>query len=518
MAQCPNCGTTTSPDHSFCLVCGADLGTAAAPGSSAAPPRLPPPGSVVAAQRAATEAGAAGRRPSRPNSGALVPFAAAVVAILVMEVVIDLTVPADGYIFRLFRPQGGWLMAVVPGLTAFAFFWACADLFLKLRVTRANEADLARPEIIRLPALVAQEATNVTLHRLRSWDGRVLARPVGRRVHWLLQHLDTTDSARAHELIRHQSDLEVDEAASGYRVVKLLIWAMPILGFIGTVLGISIAVGGFAEFLTTTVSIDEISRVTTELGAVASGLSFAFDTTLIGLVGGLVASVLSTGVQSREEGVLTQLEELGLRMIESAMPGESRAVTSSQGGLASSEEFERMMHAKLQDVSKQMDQFTKAVRVGLDGFLGEWAKLPPEVARVGEDLGGLREHLAIAAKSTDQLILETRVLLEGLKEASAHMSTGLEASIGAVNSTVEGLGTDLKAVADSLTRSVNTLSERVAAEEAMKGLNASIAELGGRLRDLTTTQASLAPVLSQLAGPLELRLVPTQARGPGSNG
>ena len=247
--------------------------------------------------RGVGDAGGA-RRATPPASGTLVPFAAAVVAILV----IDMTVPPDGYIFRLFRPQGGWLMAVVPGLTAFAFFWACADLFLKLRITRVDEADLARPEITRLPALVAQKASGVTLHRLRGWDGRVLARPVGRRVHWLLQHLDTTDSARAHELIRHQSDLEVDGAASGYRVVKLLIWAMPILGFIGTVLGISIAVGGFAEFLTSTVSIDEISRVTTELGAVASGLSFALDTTLIGLVGGLVASVLSARSQGRGQG------------------------------------------------------------------------------------------------------------------------------------------------------------------------------------------------------------------------
>jgi hypothetical protein len=338
----------------------------------------------------------------------------------------------------------------------------------------------------------------------------MLARPVGRRVQWLLQHLDTTDSQRAHELIRHQSDLEVDASASGYRVVKLLIWAMPILGFIGTVLGISIAVGGFAEFLTTTVSIDEISRVTTELGAVASGLSFAFDTTLIGLVGGLAASVMSTGVQAREERVLTRLEELGLRIIESAMPSESRLAAASPGGLPPSDEFEKVMRARLQDLAKQMDQFTKAVRVGLDGFLGEWAKLPPEVEKVATDLNGLRQHLASASKSTDQLILETRVLLEGLKDASARMGTGLEVSIGSVNHTVEALGTQLHEVADSLAKSVDGLSQRVAAEEGMKRLNASIAQLAGRMSDLAAAQESLTPVLTQLAGPLELRLMPAK--------
>ena len=135
-------------------------------------------------------------------------------------------------------------------------------------------------------------------------------------------------------------------------------------------------------------------------------------------------------------------------------------------------------------------------------------QLPPEVEKVATDLGGLRQHLATAAKSTDQMILETRVLLEGLREASSRMSTGLEASIGAVSTTVEGLGAELHGIAESLTKSVDALSQRVTAEDAMKKLNASISELASRMNDLSATQASLAPVLYQLAGPLELRLVP----------
>ena len=509
MGQCPNCGTAaSSADQPYCLVCGAALSAKAEAGA-----RLPPPGPAVARTEAV-----GGRRPARLGPGAVLPFAIAVAATVLFELIVDGVVPEASYLYRLFRPQGGWFMAIVPGLTIFAFFWASADLFFKFRVARINEADLARPEVVRLPAMVAQEPTIVALHRMRGWDGRLLARPVGRRVHWLLQHLETTDPQRAHELVRHQSDLEADQAASSYRVVKLLIWAMPILGFIGTVLGISLAVGGFSQFLSTSVGIDEVERVTQELGAVAGGLSFAFDTTLIGLVGGLVASVLSTGVQSREERVLTRIEELGLRMMEGAMPAHAASAASAFSMGEPSEEFERVMQAKLQDLSRQMDQFTKAVRVGLDGFLGEWAKLPPEVEKVATDLSGLRQHLATAAKSTDQMILETRVLLEGLREASSRMSTGLEASIGAVSTTVEGLGAELHGIADSLTKSVDALSQRVSAEDAMKKLNASISELASRMNDLSATQASLAPVLYQLAGPLELRLVPGPRSTPSVNG
>jgi uncharacterized protein YoxC len=505
MSQCPNCGTAASPDQPFCLVCGAALGAAKPEGSTRPTPAAARPDAVGA------------RRPARLAPAAVVPFAIGVAATLVLELLMGSVVPEGTYLYRLFRPQGGWFMSIVPGLTIFAFFWACADLFFKFRVARVNESDLVRSEIVRLPSVVAQEPTSVTLHRLRGWDGRLLARPVGRRVHWLLQHLETTDSQRAHELIRHQSDLEADHAASSYRVVKLLIWAMPILGFIGTVLGISLAVGGFSQFLTTSVGIDDVQSVTTELGAVAGGLSFAFDTTLIGLVGGLVASVLSTGVQGREENVLTRMEELGLRIMESALPADAKPAIAGMAG-APSEEFERLMQAKLQDLSKQMDQFTKAVRVGLDGFLGEWAKLPPEVEKVATDLSGLRQHLSTAVKSTDQLILETRVLLEGLREASARMSTGLEASIGSVSATVEGLGNELHGIAASLSQSVDALSQRVTAEDAMKKLNASISELASRMNDLSTTQASLAPVLYQLAGPLELRLVPGPRTSPNANG
>jgi biopolymer transport protein ExbB/TolQ len=433
-------------------------------------------------------------------------------------------------------------MSVVPGLIAFVFIWTITDLILKFRIARINESDMSRSEITRLPAQVAQESTSHTIQRLRSWDGRMLARPVGRRILSVLQHLDTVDPQRAHELIRHQSDLEADAAASGYRTVRLFIWAMPILGFIGTVLGISLAVGGFSDFLTTNVSIDEIDRVTEELGNVAQGLSFAFDTTLLGLLAGLVASVASSGVQSREERLLTRLEELSLRMMESATPVGGGAGPGAYHDVgAPSAEFDRMMQARLTQLSGQMEQFTKAVRVGLDGFLGEWAKLPPEVEKVAADMAGLRGHLASAAESTDQLILETRILLEGLREASQKMGTGLEASIGAVTETVEGLGGSLRGVSDGLVQNMSALSERVASSEAhlqaglvglqaaveknqrdgegtaeaMRALSGSIAELGDRLREFREAQAALAPILGQLAGPLELRLMPVPAKGGG---
>jgi biopolymer transport protein ExbB/TolQ len=552
MGQCPKCGTTTSPEHSFCLTCGtvldkapeAPVGAAGlvatsdagspAPAAQAAASRVPPAGPVAAPARGGRDAGR-GRRP-QPTESVALPAIFALGLTVLAYVALNTVVPAESYIHRLFRPSGSWVMSVVPALILYSFVWTMFDLVMKFRIARLNERDLHRQDVIRIPALVTQEPASTTLQRVRSWDGRILARPVGRRVLWLLQHLDTVDAQRAHELIRHQSDLDADAAASGYRTVRLFIWAMPILGFIGTVLGISLAVGGFSDFLTTNVSIDEIDRVTEELGNVASGLSFAFDTTLLGLLGGLFASVASSGVQAREERLLTRLEELGLRILENSAtwPG-AAATTSVRVASEPGAEFEEMMRTRLAQLSGQMDQFTKAVRVGLDGFLGEWGKLAPEVERVAADLSGLRQHLASAAAGVDQLILETRVLLEGLREASQNMGTGLEASIGSVTDTVSALGDSLHGVSSSVASSLTALGERVSASEthladgltslqtaiaqsqrddeatarALQSLSASVTDLAGRLEEFRASQEALVPILKQLSGPLELRLMPS---------
>ena len=460
--------------------------------SAAQPPPIPTPAASPAADRPPEEprarapaqaggamptSGAAGQTGARPGTQAkgrraggaghtTIPPLAALVLSVVMQQLINVAVPPESYLFRLFRPAGGWVMGVVPALIAFVLIWTLVDLLMKFRAAMVDEGDIGRTEVKQLPRLVSQEPASVTLQRIRGWDKRVLARPVGRRMLWLLHHLGTTDPQRAHELVRHHADLDADAAASGYRNVRLFIWAMPILGFIGTVLGISLAVGGFSDFLTTNVSIDEIDAVTAELGNVASGLSFAFDTTLLGLLAGLVASVVSSGVQAREERLITRLEALGLRIMANMPSSAASAKTEDTSG----EAFDRMVHARLAELAGQMEQFRRTVQSGL----------------------------------------------EALSTASAHMSNGFESSIGSVTTTVDGLGDNLQAMSGTLAQGMSGLGTRVASmeeasnrsEHAMERLSSSVADLGQRVSEYRDAQASLAPVLTQLTGPLELRLSP----------
>jgi biopolymer transport protein ExbB/TolQ len=61
--------------------------------------------------------------------------------------------------------------------------------------------------------------------------------------------------------------------------LQFSIWVLPLLGFIGTVVGITQAIAGLDKVL-------EVSRLATSggLDKVLAGLRFAFDTTFVGLV------------------------------------------------------------------------------------------------------------------------------------------------------------------------------------------------------------------------------------------
>ncbi len=89
-----------------------------------------------------------------------------------------------------------------------------------------------------------------------------------------------------------------------YAVPKYINWAIPILGFIGTVLGISLATEGLSDLLATSES--NYSQLLSEA---LSPLGIAFDTTLIALTLSIFLTLLQTLIYRWEEKLLSQFEQ-----------------------------------------------------------------------------------------------------------------------------------------------------------------------------------------------------------------
>lgn len=108
------------------------------------------------------------------------------------------------------------------------------------------------------------------------------------------------------DILRSQAENDENYTESTYTLVHGFVWAVPVFGFIGTVLGLSAAIGGFGEVLAGGA---EIARLREALQSVTGGLATAFETTLIGLVAAVTIQLLLTGLKKREEDFLDACNE-----------------------------------------------------------------------------------------------------------------------------------------------------------------------------------------------------------------
>lgn len=97
-----------------------------------------------------------------------------------------------------------------------------------------------------------------------------------------------------------------------YTIVKGLIWAIPVTGFVGTVLGLSDAVGGFGKVISQGVDIEVMKN---SLSGVTSGLAVAFETTLIALVAALLLQLYMTIIMQKEEDLMNECGDYCYRNI-----------------------------------------------------------------------------------------------------------------------------------------------------------------------------------------------------------
>lgn len=104
----------------------------------------------------------------------------------------------------------------------------------------------------------------------------------------------------AAELDQHLWRLDEEDAArmhSSYSMVRIIVWAVPILGFLGTVLGLTTAISKL-----TIESLEDPNQV-------LQGLGVAFDTTALALALSLVLMFIKHFVEGLETGLLQRVNQ-----------------------------------------------------------------------------------------------------------------------------------------------------------------------------------------------------------------
>lgn len=111
--------------------------------------------------------------------------------------------------------------------------------------------------------------------------------------------------------LREVSSREGDSAYDSLQLIRIIVWAIPMLGFLGTVIGITQTLGGL-DFSDGTAAIDRLK----------SGLYVAFDTTALGLVLSVLAIFLQFPVERTEQRLLGEIDRRVGAMLAAGLPSD----------------------------------------------------------------------------------------------------------------------------------------------------------------------------------------------------
>jgi biopolymer transport protein ExbB/TolQ len=197
---------------------------------------------------------------------------------------------------------------LVPYPTTFFFFWAVAILFLKARKLAYQERSLELAAVPQEPEFVLNPTTaRAVLERIYGLVDSTRHFVLLNRIERALSNLRNIGQiSDVSDILRTQAAYDEEQLTSSYSLVNGFTWAIPVLGFIGTVLGLSQAIGAFG--LTLKVAGDN-AQMRASLTEVTKGLATGFETTLVALVFALIIQLLVTFLQKREYSFLDECND-----------------------------------------------------------------------------------------------------------------------------------------------------------------------------------------------------------------
>lgn len=212
------------------------------------------------------------------------------------------SVPPNGFV-DMFTQRG-----ITPYPTVFLGFWTVFILMIKQKKVRHQRTTLkysiipSSRDFVLTPLTV--DAVLKNIHELAENPQDFV---LYHRIMLTLSNLRNIGKVSdVDNLLRSQAEQDENSMETSYTMLNGFLWAIPILGFIGTVLGLSSAIGNFGNVLTTDA---DLSQLIPTLKQVTGGLSTAFETTLIALVIALFLQLYATSVKKTEEEFLDECSE-----------------------------------------------------------------------------------------------------------------------------------------------------------------------------------------------------------------
>ena len=357
-----------------------------------------------------------------------------------------------------------WDRGLVPFATTFLMFWSVAILIMKwLNLKQQRESML-------LDVLPSEIANEITLDSLDRFVKHINDLPMGgadsfliNRVLRGIEHFRVRKSAaETVTMMESQSAIDANNVAGSFTLVKVFIWALPILGFIGTVLGVSTAVAQLASSLDTAA---DMGAMKAALNGVFGGLGTAFDTTLLALIMSMLVKIPTSALQKSEEDLITAVDEYCnenlLRRLNDGREGGAERTGGMVGHDATvfREAVEAAMgthHAELENWLERLDAIgSKLTTQVSDG----WDKINARMQKQQQQyVGQMQKQQVERQKQIDDQIEKAAVSAEGIQTALASVATQASQMQGGLSQSMETTQSSLEEHFSGLEQGLASLS------------------------------------------------------------
>lgn len=212
-------------------------------------------------------------------------------------------VPQAKYFCDMFLERG-----VIQYFTMLFFFWALIILWVKsMKLGLQRSALRLKPVPVDPDFVLNRTTAREVLLNLRNAVDDTKHFVLFNRVDRALSNLQNIGLiSDVSNILSTQAEYDEDQLASSYTLVNGFLWAIPVFGFIGTVLGLSQAIGSFG---TTMKAAGDLSALKTSLQSVTGGLAVAFETTLVALVCAMIVQLFLSWIQGREARFLDECND-----------------------------------------------------------------------------------------------------------------------------------------------------------------------------------------------------------------
>lgn len=286
------------------------------------------------------------------------------------------------------------------------------------------------------------------------------------RVKQALERVHATNSTK--DLIPVLDALAaVDRAImeASFAGIRFLIYAMPVLGFIGTVYGIGMGIRGFEGVIA---GAENFMAIKPNLISIAKFLGVAFDTTLLGLTCSAITVLLTTLQYKREDDLLSQIEGYCIENLVNRLEERDPGTMAVIGGLG--------------EVREVIQSVTQEIR---NHPIGRSVELL-------EDVRNSVQHVGVQIKES---VEQVRDNLAKQIERLAELLEQVVQSVNALPSLAENLRGVMEPVSESLRETSNHMSNTV---DALRDVGDKMRETASRWEQLTASLEQVRTTIEQM--------------------